>query len=77
MRSKALLVGARAGFVGPWVNVEEGEWLVDPPSSVTLECGDTVHNSGESVAFNGPIRVRAIVDKAHVGLDIYLKVRQG
>ena len=28
MKVKSLLVGAEASFVGPWVNLEEGDWLV-------------------------------------------------
>ena len=28
MKVKSLLAGAEAGFVGPWVNLEEGDWLV-------------------------------------------------
>ena len=76
MRSKALLVGARAGFVGPWVNVEEGRWTVDPPLSITIECDGESRNGGQPLDVQGPTKLRAIVADGHMGKDIYLKVKQ-
>jgi len=86
MRSKALLVGARAGFVGPWVNLEVGDWIVDPTHpEITLE---VVHGGKESVLYNGkhasptrhiftgPCRARGYVSDEYRGDGVFLKVRQ-
>ena len=37
MRKKALLAGALSGFEGPWVNLEVGEWLVEPSPDFELK----------------------------------------
>lgn len=78
MRSKALLVGAQAGFIGPWVHIEEGEWIVDPPSSVTLESnGITVVPADLGfVAVYGPGEIRACITPEYEGEDLFLKIRQ-
>lgn len=70
MRTKALIVGAMPsieGFKGPWVNLEEGKWLVEPP----FDLGGKVHIVDEqnvyitlhsdSVRLAGPTRIRVEV----------------
>ena len=79
MRSKALLVGAQASFVGPWVNIEEGEWLVEPPSSITLERreGEGVRRcqGGTEVHITGPACIRAVVATKYEGNGVHLDTR--
>ena len=39
MRKKALLAGATSAFEGPWVSLEEGEWVVESSPDVELDLG--------------------------------------
>lgn len=73
MRKKALLVGALSPFTGPWVFIEEGEWVVESPSlggEFQLEIEDIGLFSlgiGDLIV-KGPTRIRAIVieGEAHI-----------
>jgi hypothetical protein len=78
MRSKALLVGAQAGFEGPWVNIEEGEWVVAPPSSVSLETNGATIFPGDLdfYVIHGPGKVKAKVSEEYEGEGVFLKMRQ-
>lgn len=76
MRKKALLVGAASPFIGPRVNLEEGEWLVEPPALGEVELrieglGDLkVH---EAIKVSGPCTVQGI---ARNGASIHLDIKQ-
>ena len=86
MRKNALLAGALSGYEGPWVNLEAGEWLVEPN-------GDNYHDfhlqiSGEEevkrtfndaildVEVRGPARIRAVVSPDYDGPGIFLIAKQ-
>ena len=79
MRKKALLVGANASFEGPWVNLEEGTWLVEPPSGVEIEVGeynDLAKLLGGGSQLEGPCRIRAIISDDYDGPEVCLSVRE-
>lgn len=81
MKKKALLVGAQASFSGPWVNLEQGQWLVEPGSDqvelvVEAEQVMSVFNGGKEVFLAGPCRIRAEVSADYEGERIHLDVRQ-
>ena len=76
MRTKALLAGAVSGFEGPWVNLEEGEWLVEPGPDVILRVAEEPTLEFGEGRFIGPTKVRAIVSKDYAGDGIYLSVSQ-
>ena len=80
MRKKALLVGAQASFEGPWVNLEEGNWLVEPPLGVGI-----MYSNGRSsevcdlfprIRLVGPIRIRAKVLESYTGPDVFLSIEE-
>lgn len=74
MRSKALLVAARAGFVGPTVTLEEGEWLVEPPEGVgVFEYGAQILSKK---TVEGPTKVYARVFEDYSGPDVNLSIEQ-
>ena len=79
MRKKALLVGARASFEGPWVNLEEGIWLVKPPSGVCIvTSGSAIVNNllEHGLRIQGPCRVQAVVGNDYKGLEVCLSVQE-
>jgi hypothetical protein len=79
MRSKALLVGAQAGFTGPWVNIEEGAWVVGPClSSISLETNGATLVPGDLNMYQvyGPGKVRASIQESYAGDDVFLKICQ-
>lgn len=75
MRKKALLVGALPPFEGPEINLEEGVWLVEPPSSGEILIVDLITkevynvNILGSLTLVGPIKIRAIVVSGEVHVD--------
>ena len=80
MRKKALLAGAVSSFEGPWVNLESGEWLVEPSKDVEVQRGmqvaagiryDIVEES-----IHGPARIRAVVSPDYDGPGIFLSAKQ-
>ena len=75
MRKKALLVGARASFEGPWVNLEEGNWLVEPPTGVRIEAG-IARVTGDGILLEGPSRIRALVMDDYDGPEVCLSVQE-
>lgn len=75
MRKKALLAGATSSFEGPWVSLEEGEWVVEPGEDVVIRVeGETVE-FGEG-RFIGPTKIRAIVSPDYSGDGIFLVAKQ-
>ncbi len=86
MRKKALLVGARASFEGPWVNLEEGEWLVEPPFLVFIRKEfngtpfiyhpDSSDYKDGKLTVVGPARIHAFVNDNYKGPDVYLSIEQ-
>lgn len=85
MKRKALLVGARASFQGPWVHLEGGEWVIDPTHSLRggfeLEIRDAKHEVEISedarwLRVFGPCSIRASVHSDYAGPDIHLDVEQ-
>ena len=78
MRKKALLVGARSNFEGPWVFVEAGEWLVEPILHVGIVCeNEMIVRKEPTVSVIGPTRVRAIVFPEYDNPeDVYLSIIQ-
>ena len=77
MRKKALLVGANASFEGPWVNLEEGTWLVEPPSGVEIESNRAMDRLlGAGLQVPGPCRIRAIISDDYDGPEVCLSVRE-
>lgn len=80
MRSKALLVGARASFLGPRVRLEEGRWLVDPPPSVAPHISVYVKGRTDSLSLwpltiDGPCIVRAATKSTYEGSGVHLDAR--
>ncbi len=76
MRKKALLAGALSGFEGPWVNLEAGEWLVEPSGDVLLRVSDEPTLEFGEGRFIGPSRIRAIVSSSYAGDGIFLSTQQ-
>ena len=77
MRKKALLAGALSGFEGPWVNLEVGEWLVEPSPNVSVDTTSLVVDiKPEGTLIQGPSRVRGIVHEAYDGPGIFLVAKQ-
>ena len=82
MRKKALLAGAVSSFEGPWVNLESGEWLVEPTLDITITCKkDEVEETfgnfrNDKIGILGPIRIRAIVSPDYDGPGIFLSAKQ-
>ena len=77
MRKKALLVGANASFEGPWVNLESGEWLVEPSPDVSVDTTSlVVEVKPEGTLIRGPSRVRGIVHESYKGPGIFLSAKQ-
>ena len=68
MRKKILIAGGISPFEGPWINLEEGDWLVEPPSHgkviLVKDDGEIVELNGAKVKLFGPTRVRAIIEEA-------------
>ena len=90
MKVKSLLVGAEASFVGPWVNLEEGDWLVGSfpgilqsdvdgdlvPDVANLGPGDLTELSNDGGIIEGPVRLRAIVSDDYVGSGVFLQAKE-
>ena len=76
MRKKALLVGSPAPFEGPWVSIEDGEWVVEPPSSVEIWNGQKIGEGPRNVKVSGPNRIRAIVRDDCEAVPIHLDIVQ-
>lgn len=76
MKRKILIAGGRTSFKGPWINLEEGVWLVEPPSTgkvkVMLASGKTFIMDGKGLEFQGPIRLKGIVVESEE--DVHLDV---
>ncbi len=83
MRKKALLVGAQASFIGPWVNLEEGMWEVEGevPERVRVRFvnqGD-VNSSNDNFRVHrylGPCKIQAIVSAKYEGPEVNLSVQE-
>lgn len=74
MRTKALLVSAIGPFLGPAVNLEKGEWLVDAPPFIQI-----LSDAGETLKGNkilGPARIRARVLDDYSGPPLNLSITQ-
>jgi hypothetical protein len=79
MRKKALLAGAGSSFEGPWVNLEPGEWLVEPIQDVEVQYHESTKAWPEAdgqYRIRGPIRIRAIVLPDYKGSGIFVQARQ-
>ena len=90
MKVKSLLVGADASFVGPWVSLETGDWLVGSfpgilqgdvdgdlvPNIANLGPGDLTELSNDGGMIQGPVRLRAIVSDDYVGSGVYLQAKE-
>ena len=78
MRKKALLAGAVSSFEGPWVNLESGEWLVEPSKDVDFLDADKVLITKDdgSMSIHGPARIRAVVSPDYDGPGVFLVVKQ-
>jgi hypothetical protein len=77
MRKKALLAGALSGYAGPWVNLEVGEWLVEPSPDVSVDTTSLVVDvKPEGTLIQGPSRVRGIVAQSYDGPGIFLVAKQ-
>ncbi len=82
MRKKALLAGAVSSFEGPWVNLEAGEWLVEPTQDIMITCNKGVEEEtfgdfrNDKIGILGPIRIRATVKPDYSGPGIFLTARQ-
>ena len=77
MKSKSLLVGASAPFEGPWVNLEEGSWLIQgPPEGVVIRViGGTrdTESVEDMLRVTGPARIRVILES---GEKVFMSVEQ-
>lgn len=79
MRKKALLAGAGSSFAGPWVNLESGEWLVEPLKDVRLELYESTKcwpQEDGKYHVTGPIRIHAIVSDEYDGDGVFLQIQQ-
>jgi hypothetical protein len=79
MRKKALLAGAGSSFEGPWVNLESGEWLVEPSKDVRIELYESTKcwpQEDGKYHVTGPIRIHAIVSPDYDGDGVFLSIRQ-
>ena len=77
MRVKSLLVGAAAGFVGPWVNLEDGEWLVGPfPGILQSDAEGKIYPDKDGFVLVGPIRIHAIVDDDYEGDLVFIQAKE-
>lgn len=84
MRKKALLIGARSSFRGPWVTLEEGEWIIEanPPLDhltifIDLNGEGTLEATLEELAgVTGPCRVLAQMPELYDGPDLHVNARQ-
>jgi len=78
MRTKALLVGAMAGAVGPAVWLDEGVWIVEKHPSVVLSWaeGVEVERSDDKFTFKGKVRLLTHVIDTHEGDPIHLDAVQ-
>jgi len=81
MRKKALLAGAISSFEGPWVNLESGEWLVEPSKDVEVQNGKQLKEGIRSQivtesSIRGPARIRAVVNPDYSGPGIFLVAKQ-
>jgi hypothetical protein len=77
MKTKALLVDAAAGFAGPWVFLDPGEWIVDTPPGIKLEIreGNNLAGFNSATTVRGPSKVRAIVSEDYTGKRLFLSAR--
>ncbi|MEE8113330.1 MAG: hypothetical protein V3T23_03140 [Nitrososphaerales archaeon] len=84
MRKKALLAGAGSSFEGPWVNLESGEWLVEPSKDVRIvadnveafDHSDDPEDYGRKFKVVGPVRIHAIVSEDYDGDGVFLQINQ-
>lgn len=79
MKTKALIVGGLASFEGPWVNLEEGEWLVEPSPDFDLHIYESTKLHAQpdgEFEITGPTRIRAIVVDNYVGDGVFLQARK-
>ena len=78
MKVKSLLVGAEASFVGPWVSLEEGDWLVGSfPGILQSDDEGKIYLDENGFVLVGPIRIHAIVDDDYAGEEmIYLQAKE-
>ncbi len=82
MRRKALLVGARASFHGPWVNLEAGFWELNAMDDVRIDCkfsGEgpwSSNGTSKPLEVLGPARLRAVVRDDYNGDGVYLNIKQ-
>ena len=91
MKVKSLLVGAEASFVGPWVSLEEGDWLVGsfpgilqsdvdgelvPDVKGLRASGDLTELQNDGGIIKGPIRIHAIVSDDYAGSGVFLQAKE-
>ncbi len=78
MRTKALLVAARAGFVGPVVILDGGVWEISKHPSVLVSWDGEVDAEKDNgvLRIRGPVRITTRVLETHKGPDVHLDARQ-
>jgi hypothetical protein len=77
MRKKALLAGASSDFKGPWVNLDPGEWLVEPSPDVSVDTAAMIVDAKpDGTIIRGPTRIRAIVSPDYDGPGVFLVAKQ-
>ena len=76
MRKKALLAGAGSSFEGPWVNLEPGEWLVEPSQDVKIMRSVQLSGIWIEGRLHGPARIRAVVSPDYDGPGVFLVASQ-
>ena len=85
MRTKALLAGAGPSFVGPWVNLEKGKWLVvHQPfigfeveySDCTVRHEDPFGDGGDETTFVDAKKIRLFVFSQYEGDGAFVQARQ-
>lgn len=82
MRAKALLVGAVSPFIGPWVHLEEGEWIVEALPSfgdlvkliICAEDFEWEHTLSVQATIVGPVKVRVVIE-TEIEDPIYLSTQ--
>ena len=74
MRRKILIAGGISPFEGPWINLEKGTWLVEPPSHGKIilvdDLGVVTELNGVKVKLSGPTRVRAIIEQGEKEINL-------
>lgn len=78
MKRKILIAGGSTSFSGPWINLEEGIWLVEPPLSgkVFLRFSDGEEFYLQETAYiPGPARFHCFVEDDE-GFPVHLDAKK-